>query len=446
MIDRNEVAAKLNILLPDSSETAAHIRAWAAVYEGRPDYLSDVIISTAQLGYSAAHEMARLVTLEFKSELSGGEALVPLWERVINDAPIYTEFACALGGVMLKPYYNGREIITDYVRADSFFPTSYDGKGNITGCIFAERLCKGREYFTRLEYHRYEGNEYVVSNSAYMSKSAVSLGRSVSLVTVPEWADMDPEARFQNISTPLYSYFRIPGVNLGDSRCPMGESIFARAMNTFKEADEQYSRILWEAQATEPAVFADVTVLHPDDKPKKKSKLSRMSNRLFKLLDVGGDDGMENMIKEYAPPIRDVSQINIFNTILRRAEFLCGLAYGTFSQVDSTEKTATEIKASKQRSYATVSAIQHSLKLALENYLETVCELCAIHKLPLEGKPKASFEFDDSLVTDAETEQKIIMQEVAAGLVSPVFYLMRRYGVTEQQALKMLPQAIDDEE
>ena len=155
---------------------------------------------------------------------------------------------------------------------------------------------------------------------------------------------------------------------------------------------------------------------------------------------------MENMIKEYAPQIRDVSQINIFNTILRRAEFLCGLAYGTFSQVDSTEKTATEIKASKQRSYATVSAIQHSLKLALENYLETVCELCAIHKLPLRGKPKASFEFDDSLVTDAETEQKIIMQEVAAGLVSPVFYLMRRYGVTEQQALKMLPQATDDEE
>lgn len=441
MIDRNEVAAKLNILLPDSSETAAHIRAWAAVYEGRPDYLSDVIISTAQLGYSAAHEMARLVTLEFKSELSGGEALVPLWERLINDAPIYTEFACALGGVMLKPYYNGREIITDYVRADSFFPTSYDGKGNITGCIFAERLCKGREYFTRLEYHRYEGNEYVVSNSAFMSESVVSLGRSVSLVTVPEWADMDSEAHFQNISTPLYSYFRIPGVNLGDSRCPMGESIFARAMNTFKEADEQYSRILWEAQATEPAVFADVTVLHPDDKS-KKSRLSRLSNRLFKLLDLSDD----SMIKEYAPQIRDVSQINIFNTILRRAEFLCGLAYGTFSQVDSTEKTATEIKASKQRSYATVSAIQHSLKSALENYLETVCELCSIHNLPLVGKPKASFEFDDSLVTDAETEQRIIMQEVSAGLVSPVFYLMRRYGVTEAQALKMLPQAIDDEE
>lgn len=438
MIDRNEIASKFGVQLPDSRDTAERLRSWAAVYEGRPDYLSDVITSTIQLGYSAAHEMARLVTLEFKSELDGGKYLTELWKRIVRDAPLYTEYACALGGVMLKPYFNGEEIITDYVRADSFFPTSYDGKGGITGCIFAERICKGRIFFTRLEYHRYEGSKYLVSNRAFQSENAVGIGRAVSLSEVPEWSGISPDTELLNISSPLFSYFRIPGVNLGDVNCSLGESIYSRAMNTFREADEQYSRILWEARATEPAVFADVTVLHTDDKS-KKSKLSRLSNRLFKLLDMSDD----TMIKEYAPTIRDASQINILNTILRRAEFLCGLAYGTFSDVNTTDKTATEIKASKQRSYATVSAIQKSLKSALEDYLQTVCELCALYDVDTGGTVKASFEFDDSLIIDSETEQKLIMQEVAAGLVSPVFYLMRRYGVTEEQALKMLPQTFD---
>ena len=438
MIDRNEAAEKLNIRLPDSKDTAARISSWAHAYEGRPDYLSDIIHTSINLAYSAAHEMARLVTLEFKSEVQG--SLSDLWQNIISDAPIYTEYACALGGVMLKPYYDGSGIVVDYVRADSFFPTAYDSKGHIVGCIFCEQITSGSRYYTRLEYHRYEGGEYVVSNEAFVSDTSTRIGNAVPLENIPEWAGIAPEVRFTGVRTPLFAYFKIPGVNIGDVNCPMGESVFARAMAMFEKADEQFCRLLWEARATEPAVFADVTVLRPDDK-KKENKLSRMNNRLFKLLDLNDD----SLIKEYAPTIRDASQINILNTILRRAEFLCGLAYGTFSDVTQTDKTATEIKASKQRSYATVSAIQQSLKAALENLLDVLYELCQIYGIRCGAVPEASFEFDDSLTVDSEAEQKIIMQEVAAGVVSPVFYLMRRYGVTEEQALKMLPQAVDNE-
>ena len=172
------------------------------------------------------------------------------------------------------------------------------------------------------------------------------IGSAVPLSDLPEWSQIEPDVEMHNIEKPLYSYFRMPGAALDGS--PPGESVFSRAMGKFRDADEQYSRLLWEAKATEPAVFADVTMLRSDDK-KKRSSLSRLSNRLFKLLDMGDSE----TLKEYAPQIRDASQINILNTILRRAEYLCGLAYGTFSDVSSVDKTATEIKASKQRSYAT---------------------------------------------------------------------------------------------
>ena len=61
------------------------------------------------------------------------------------------------------------------------------------------------------------------------------------------------------------------------------------------------------------------------------------------------------------------------------------------------------------------------------------------------GRIEPSFEFDDSLIVDAESEQRILLQEVSAGLVSPVFYLMRRYGVTEEKALEMLPDSFGDD-
>ena len=51
---------------------------------------------------------------------------------------------------------------------------------------------------------------------------------------------------------------------------------------------------------------------------------------------------------------------NGYNRIVQKIEFNCGLAYGTLSDPQVVDKTAEEIISSKQRSYATVKAIQNS--------------------------------------------------------------------------------------
>ena len=127
-------------------------------------------------------------------------------------------------------------------------------------------------------------------------------------------------------------------------------------------------------------------------------------------------------------------------------EYLSGLAYGTLSKQTDTAKTATEIKASRQRSYCTVHAIQTALKQALTDYIGVLDDLCTLYNLAPADKLEASFNFDDSLVTDAETQQKIWLQEVAAGLMQPYEYRMRQYGETEEQAKKMLPAAFEGDE
>ena len=55
--------------------------------------------------------------------------------------------------------------------------------------------------------------------------------------------------------------------------------------------------------------------------------------------------------------------------MLRRIEAAVGLSYGTLSEVSDVEKTAEEIRSSKQRSYVRVSDMQGGLQTTLERLL-----------------------------------------------------------------------------
>ena len=114
------------------------------------------------------------------------------------------------------------------------------------------------------------------------------------------------------------------------------------------------------------------------------------------------------------------------------------LAYGTLSEPTYSDKTATEIKASKQRSYTTVSRMQENLQDALEDLLYAIDALTTLYKLAPVGTYQASFEWGDSVLTDTQVEQTMQLQEVGQGVRSKLRYIMWRYGLTEEQAQEEL--------
>ena len=148
--------------------------------------------------------------------------------------------------------------------------------------------------------------------------------------------------------------------------------------------------------------------------------------------------------KVYSPAIRDESLFNGFNNILRRIEFNCGLAYGTLSNPENVDKTAEEIKASKQRSYSTVSDIQKSLQKALEHLVYSMDVLAQLGGLPGGKKYELSFNWDDSIVIDKEQELLSMQQDATGGFIRKELYVAKKYGVSEEEALKMMPQQTDD--
>lgn len=436
VLGREKIKDAIGVEVAVSDKMANGIDLWTKMYKNEPPW-KEKNTKLCGLPAAIAGEFARLVTLELKTEVTGNDFINEEYQAVVSDIRKYTEYACAKGGLAMKPYASEGHIEVDMVQADRFFPTKFNSRG-VTAAVFAESLTVGKKVYTRLEYHQHEGTMYHINNKAFVKRDLDNvevLGKEVPLTAVPEWANLQEEVTLKNVKMPLFAYFKIPNANNVDDTSPLGVSVYSRAINDIKEADNQWTRLLWEFEGSELAIDADITLFKKDDKG--NYEFPKGKDRLFRMMDL--DDNAEKY-KVFAPAIRDENLINGFNAILRRIEFNVGLAYGTLSDPNTVDKTAEEIKASKQRSYSTVSDIQKSLQTALEQLVYAMDVMAQLSGLSGRKKYEMSFDWDDSIVTDREQGRKQDIQDVSMGIMRPEEYRAKWYGETVEQARKNLPE------
>ena len=121
-----------------------------------------------------------------------------------------------------------------------------------------------------------------------------------------------------------------------------------------------------------------------------------------------------------------------------RIEDTCGLARGTLSDVNDQVRTATELRISRQRSYATITAIQRSLETALDNLAKAISAFATLYKLAPDGDYDITYVWDDSIVVDAAAEREKDRIDVRDGLMQPWEYRVKWYGESEEQAKSIL--------
>ncbi|CEP83985.1 bacteriophage portal protein [[Clostridium] sordellii] len=445
MLNRIDIAKELNIEIAMNDNMANAINLWSNMYNNSPPWINDEVVPLGIPG-AIANELARLATIEFKSEINNNEGLNEIYQELIDVLRINTEYACAKGGLIFKPYFNGKNIEIDLIHQDNFLPISYNAIGEITAAVFLEYKIIGDKKYTRLEYHDFKEGNYTIKNIAYVKSNLVkdnSLGKRTILASVPEWSQLQEEITINNITRPLFSYFKIPQANAIDVNSPLGVSCYAKASDLIKEADKQYSRILWEYEATEIAINASESLFVR--KEDGTYELPKGKERLYRIFPWEDREGKRNL-DTFSPGIRDSNLFNGLNNILRKVEFNCGLAYGTLSDINDVSKTATEIKTSRQRSYSTVKDIQKSLEKALKDLIVSMNDLATLYKLnvtPIDIDKDVSFDWDDSLVLDKDSELESMRNDVAAGILRPEIYLAKKYGVSEEEALKMMPNVED---
>lgn len=442
MLHINDAKSALRVDVAVSTEMQTAIDLWAAMFMDQAPWLDD---TTKSLGLPAAiaGEIARLATVELESSVSGSaraDYLQAEYLPVLATLRKNVETAGAAGGLVFKPYVDGEHIAVDCVPAWRFLPTAFNSRGEVTGAVFVEQITKGRTHYTRMEHHQLAEDGYTVRNLAFTSQTKDALGTPCSLSQVDEWADLEPEMtiRYKDGTAPegvLFAYFRMPFSNTVDPDSPLGVSVYSRAEDLIKEADRQYSRILWEYEGSELAVDASQGALRVEGPDGKPPVLPPRSKRLFRELAIDPGQGGD-LYKVFNPEIRDESLFNGLDKILKRIEFNCNLAYGTLSDPQNVDKTAEEIRSSKQRSYSAVCEVQQALQGALQHLLWVMDLYATLYQLAPRGEYDASFIWGDGILQDNDKEYLRRKQLVDSGYLRPEKLISWYFQVSEEEALQ----------
>lgn len=406
------------------------INDWQRMLNGQADWITDYVTSL-RIESGICREFADAVLVEMETSISN-ERLDKVYQRCIADLNENLQDGIGLGSLIIKPLGpDGAEFVT----ADNFVPISFrdDGTPNDVGFLARKRIGEN-DYFTRFERHYLINGGLAIETKCFHSQSESDIGIVCSLEEVPEWSNIDPgPVIYPGMTQMDFGYYRNPIKNKIDgSKC--GVSIFDSARELICKADVQGARLDWEFESGERAIHVDSRALKKGQSGGRFG-LGKLNKRLYRGLEL--EDGKDKeLLKEYSPEMRDEAFKRGLEERKREIEFVVGLAYGDLSDVQTVEKTAAEVKASKARKYNRVTAIQGNLKTCLENFAAGLAFYNGLYTSGYEFNCK----FNDSILTDEETERQQDRQDVSMGVMSHLEYRMKWYNEDESTAKKNLPE------
>lgn len=415
-----------------------HISLWYAMLVNTPPW-QDCNVKAVGLPAAICREVTRPTMVEFAANITGSQRadyLNDSFQLAKENFGKALELGLALGGVALKPYIYGDKLLVDMTGAAGFQPTKFDPTGRCIGGVFRDKPVKvNGKYYVRLESHDLTDTTYTIKNKVYYSDSIGSVGAPAPLNVVPEWSDIQEEVTIQNMDGPLFAYFKPPIANTADTNSLCGMSVYgdAATVELIKQADEQWERLRWEFKSSERKVLMDGS-----------SSTADMFNK--RLFEVGPFSPNGDFFQHIEPQIRDDAIYRGFQNILRRVEFNIGLSYGDISDPQTVEKTATEIRSSKQRKYVLISSIQTALEHTFDTLIYAMDAYATLYDLAAAGDYEVTYDWGDSILDDQETKDKEFardLQLLNAGIMNDWEFRAKYFNEDEETAKATLPKMQD---
>lgn len=415
-----------------------YIALWYAMMVNTPPW-QDCNVKSVGLPAAICREVTRPTLVEFTANITGSQRADYLndgFQLAKDNFSKALELGLALGGVALKPYIYGDKLLVDMTGATGFQPTKFDPTGRCIGGVFRDKPVKvNGKYYVRLESHDLTNTTYTIKNKAYYSDSTGSVGAPAPLDVVPEWADIQEEVTIQNMDGPLFAYFKPPIANTADTNSLCGMSIYgdAATVGLIKQADEQWERLRWEFKSGERKVLMDGNT----------TTANMFDKRLFEIGAFTADGDFYQFLN---PELRNDAVYKGFQDVLRRIEFNVGLSYGDISDPQTVEKTATEIRSSKQRKYVLISSIQTALEHTFDALIYAMNTYATLYGLAADGEYEVTYDWGDSILDDQETKGNEFardLQLLNAGIMNDWEFRAKYFNEDEATAKAALPKMQD---
>ena len=367
---------------------------------------------------------------------------VLLNDRFNKNFERYLESCLALGGMAMRPYFDGKTIKVAFIQAPVFLPLQSNMQDVSSAAIITKTVKsqgKTNKYYTLIEFHEWNDEDLTITNELYKSNNSNTIGSQVLLSEL--YGDLEESIVIKGLSRPLFTYLKTPGMNNKDINSPLGLSIFDNAKTTIDFINRTYDEFMWEIKMGQrrvavPEGLTTMTVMTGTEFTTRRR--FETDQNVFVQIGGGLDD---NKIVDLTTPIRADDYIKAINKGLAMFEMQVGVSGGMFSFDGKTMKTATEVVIENSDTFqlrnSIVSLVEHSIK----ELVVSICELGKAHGIYHGEIPKLediSVNLDDGVFTDRNAELDYWVKALASGIVSKQYAISKVLGVTDEEANKML--------
>ena len=373
------------------------------------------------------------------------------------------EQALALGGAAVKVWHEERhdgegnvvpdsgEIRIGYSMADQFVPTAWDN-ARVTEGVFISRRAKGGFYYTRLEWHKWDGQTYTVKNELFRSEMQKGLNADSQDILGVRYplAEIYPyleEETVVPVGESLFSYFRTPIANNVDDNSPLGVSLYGNALETLHALDICYDSFVREFRLGKKRIIVPAqlisTVVDPDTGMVRR--YFNPSDEAYEALSTTSPEELK--ITDTSVELRVEEHIAALNAFLSILCLQVGFSSGTFTfDLHGGMKTATEVVSENSKTFKTIRTIQNQLRPAIEHLVRNIVDVAVLYGVEHEGQSIESLAangyhvnitFDDGVTQDRQTNINEGVMLVGAGLLSKYTFMTdAKYGqgLTPEQA------------
>ena len=318
-----------------SPRMQAAVREWLALYFGEPRREED---PSDRLAVLIVSKLCRTVFSEYESRVAGPRAaeLAPCLDRLNAVRARALQYALVGGECLLKPVPAGRGFDLVPIRRDCYVPLGRDSRGGLTAVGTMELMRQGRGGYALLE-RRTAGEEGLTIETRLFELTGDALGRELPLAALPRTASLSPSLLLPGVKGVGLATLRTPLLNCVDGG-PDPVAVYAPAVGLIHAVARLEHQLGRELENGASRVFASEDLLRQDPAGRRA-----LEDDLFVGLP---DDPANGGVTVYSPALRVEQYLARKQDLLRSCESLIGLKRGILSEVEDTERTATEVSSS----------------------------------------------------------------------------------------------------
>lgn len=433
-----------------AAENGNAVERWLDIYNGGGEWrhtrkggMNGGMRKVAALGAAKAlcAELSRLCFTESTEIACSDKETQTFLESVLAENcfaerfPDFLEKAFALGGGVIKVYSDKQGVRLDFITADGFVPTKWNGRG-IYGGAFGSRLVENGKSYLLAETQEVANDGLIIENKLFNEN-----GRELDLSEL--YPKMQEKTVIKGLTKPLFVYFRT-GAGKNRDCPPLGGSVYADCEDTLKAIDVVFDSLTREFILGKKRIIVPSYAVRGEyDENGELKRYFNVNDEVFEAFSTS--DAEELKITDNTSALRVPEHIEALDKLLDLLCMQAGLSEGTLSYKSGTLRTATEVISRNSRTYRTACFYRKLIADGITRVCENICLLGKMSgELSSRANENVYIRFADGVCEDENTKAERAKTLYSSGLISKARALSEIYGISLDEAKNMIKEDNDE--